>query len=270
MDDEFNLIATYIYDSWGKVLSVRNENGEEVTNKNHIANINPFRYRSYYYDNETGLYYLNSRYYNPEIGRFINADETLTTSIDTLVGHNMYAYSNNNPINYYDSDGNFPWAIIGAVVVGSLLTRAITKIFGSIGNSIFKGAKKAKDLTSLGKQAKSDVENHVKNVVNIGSTSKKNKKITKTTIVKLYAEPVQKPKENYIENCKLAYEQFLIHAEFNGYGDVSEKNWNELPDDLQTFAISNVSTWDRMVFPNITTYYAEKGFVEAVKTIYMP
>jgi len=68
---------------------------------------NPFRYRSYYYDFETNLYYLNSRYYDPETGRFVNADDigVLTQAKDILNGLNLYSYCNNNPVNFTDENG---------------------------------------------------------------------------------------------------------------------------------------------------------------------
>ena len=77
LDSDYNVIVNYQYDAWGRILSITDNNGNEITNTNHIAYINPFRYRSYYYDNETKLYYLNTRYYNPNWGRFLNTDKTL-------------------------------------------------------------------------------------------------------------------------------------------------------------------------------------------------
>lgn len=62
-DTKGSLVARYIYDTWGNTLSVTDANGKAITDANHIANINPIRYRGYYYDAETGLYYLQSRYY---------------------------------------------------------------------------------------------------------------------------------------------------------------------------------------------------------------
>ena len=69
-----------------------------------IGNINPFRYRSYYYDFETNLYYLETRYYDPETGRFINADEYINGNGD-MMGYNMYAYCSNNPVMEKDPSG---------------------------------------------------------------------------------------------------------------------------------------------------------------------
>ena len=65
LDSNCNLIVKYRYDSWGNIISITDNNGNNIVNNNHIGIINPFRYRSYYYDNETNLYYLNSRYYSP-------------------------------------------------------------------------------------------------------------------------------------------------------------------------------------------------------------
>ena len=68
------LRVKYAYDSWGNVISITDENGDAITNANHIGNLNPFRYRGYYMDTETGMYYLMSRYYDPVTHRFLNAD----------------------------------------------------------------------------------------------------------------------------------------------------------------------------------------------------
>ena len=98
--------AWYEYDAWGNVVSV----GGNAD----IANLNPIRYRGYYYDAETGFYYLNSRYYDPEICRFVNADGYVSTG-QGLLGNNMFAYCLNNPVSYIDPDGE---AIAGAVSGG--------------------------------------------------------------------------------------------------------------------------------------------------------
>ena len=93
VDSNGNVVVSYVYDTWGVVLAV---NGDEV-----LGNINPIRYRGYYYDAETGLYYLNSRYYNPEYKRFLNADG-LTNSPGSY-----YAYCEGNPVMFVDPSGYF-------------------------------------------------------------------------------------------------------------------------------------------------------------------
>ena len=90
--------VTYTYDPWGKPLS--------ATGISPLLIANPFRYRGYVYDDDTGLYYCNSRYYDPETGRWINADGQLNT--DAVLGYNMYAYCYNNPVILNDTTGNRP------------------------------------------------------------------------------------------------------------------------------------------------------------------
>lgn len=95
-------VARYSYDEWGAITSITDGNGVDVSaNLSHIANLNPLRYRSYFYDAETGFYWLNTRYYDPAIGRFINADSILHYGI----GYNIYSYCKNNPISYCDCGG---------------------------------------------------------------------------------------------------------------------------------------------------------------------
>lgn len=92
---------------------------KQITNANAIGNVNPIRYRGYYLDSETGYYYLQSRYYNPQLGRFINADLYCDTG-DTVLGTNMFAYCENNPVCLYDPDGEFPHVAIG-IAIGAVI-----------------------------------------------------------------------------------------------------------------------------------------------------
>ena len=92
------VVVSYSYDSWGKVLECSGAAAEI------LGELNPFRYRGYVYDSETGFYYLNSRYYDPETGRFINADGSVSTGQGVL-GYNLFAYCLNNPVNRFDDTG---------------------------------------------------------------------------------------------------------------------------------------------------------------------
>ena len=94
-----------------------------------IAAINPIRYRGYYYDTETGLYYLKSRYYDPEIGRFITIDDISYIDPDTINGLNLYAYCGNNPINYLDYDGRLGIFLQALFSVISYIGMVIAAIF---------------------------------------------------------------------------------------------------------------------------------------------
>ncbi len=106
--------AEYEYDAWGYIRSVEDVNG--------IAAVNPLRYRGYYYDEETGFYYLNSRYYDPEIGRFINADTTDILGIQgNFYDKNLFAYCDNNPVVRKDSVGAFWETALDLISLGASL-----------------------------------------------------------------------------------------------------------------------------------------------------
>lgn len=105
-----SIVAKYEYDAWGKVLKVTNASGTVQTSATFIGNVNPIRYRGYSYDTDSGLYYLQSRYYDPEICRFINSDEPemIVASQNTLLSKDLYSYCFNNPPKYVDSNGVWP------------------------------------------------------------------------------------------------------------------------------------------------------------------
>ena len=96
-------VASYVYDAWGNIKDTK---GEPT-----IREINPIRYRGYVYDTETSLYYLQSRYYDPFAGRFLNADVYADTQSGTPLSTNMFAYCENNAINKSDSEGKDAWWI---------------------------------------------------------------------------------------------------------------------------------------------------------------
>ena len=102
-----SVIVNYTYDALGKMLSVKDAANNEITDLNSLALLNPLRYRGYVYDDETGLYYLQSRYYDSTIGRFINADSYFDTSSGSPLSTNMFTYCENNPISRIDSSGNW-------------------------------------------------------------------------------------------------------------------------------------------------------------------
>ena len=116
------LAVTYTYDAWGKLVELKD------TTTNSVGTQNPFRYRGYYYDTETSLYYLQSRYYDPEVGRFINADAFASTDISGVLSTNMFAYCENNPVMRSDPTGEtFLSALMGAAggaAVGAMLSMA--------------------------------------------------------------------------------------------------------------------------------------------------
>ena len=117
-----NKLVSYVYDAWGNIISTTYSNGGGTS----AARFNPFTYRGYYRDSETGMYYLNSRYYNPKMGRFINADNQLSGG--DLLGYNLYAYCGNNPVSRVDPTGEawWHWALAATVVVACAVATVVT------------------------------------------------------------------------------------------------------------------------------------------------
>ena len=119
LDNNGSVLVKYKYDAWGKCII------DASTTNTELANLNPFRYRSYYYDVETSLYFLKTRYYDPETGRFITIDDILYLDPESINGLNLYAYCGNNPIMYYDPTGHLAFFIITAII-GAVIGLGLT------------------------------------------------------------------------------------------------------------------------------------------------
>ncbi|MBQ6282303.1 MAG: DNRLRE domain-containing protein [Bacilli bacterium] len=131
LNDTNNIIARYNYDAYGNIISITDGSGAIINDSTSVAHINSFRYRSYYYDNETSLYYLNNRYYSPELCRFINLDGLVSENND-IISCNLYTYCNNNPINDIDNYGK-------SVIGGILLLLGVGALAGLAGQAISDG-----------------------------------------------------------------------------------------------------------------------------------
>ncbi len=134
-EEDGDVVARYTYDAWGKVTHKQGT----------MADGNPFRYRGYYYDTETGFYYLQTRYYDPTICRFINADNyELVAELSQTIGQlNLYAYANNNPIMLTDETGEGFFLIISLIVgavAGAIIGGVTVANNGATGWGIFGGA----------------------------------------------------------------------------------------------------------------------------------
>ena len=125
-DEEGNSIVEYKYDAYGKVEKTIIEN-------NNVSKYNPFIYKGYYYDEETELYYCNTRYYSPEIGRWISIDDVDYLDPESVSGLNLYCYCMNDPISYCDPSGNLPR--IDVCLLEDMLINKIKKLLkGQTGN----------------------------------------------------------------------------------------------------------------------------------------
>ena len=130
LDTSGTAVVRYTYDAWGKILATTGSMASS------LGIHNPLRYRGYVYDQETQLYYLQSRYYDPEIGRFINADDTAYLGADgTPLSYNLFAYCKNNPVSFSDPSGHFAFlpfwgAIVGGAIGGTVIS-TVSYVVGS-------------------------------------------------------------------------------------------------------------------------------------------
>ena len=116
------LVGTYSYDAWGRPLDVNGTSASETSDPDNILQKNPYRYRGYRYDQETGFYYLNSRFYDPEVKRFLSSDvyAVVFAATNGITDKNLYNYCDNNPVMRADDSGHFWHVVIGAVVGGGM------------------------------------------------------------------------------------------------------------------------------------------------------
>ena len=136
LDQSGNAVVRYSYDAWGKQLSCTG------TMAATLGTLNPLRYRGYVYDQETGLYYVSSRYYDPEIGRWINADNQIAGVGGEVLGYNMFAYCMNNPVNMSDPSGNWPLSRFLATVVETAITIIKNATIASFGAQFIRTVRK--------------------------------------------------------------------------------------------------------------------------------
>ena len=130
-NDAGTKLVSYKYDAWGNFTTQYHNNGLTST-----ARYNPFTYRGYYYDTDLGLYYLNSRYYDSTVGRFINADGVVSDVGGDIRGYNMYSYCFNNPVNMVDSKGEYPWWIVAVLTYVIVIPTAVNHFVNAINKKI--------------------------------------------------------------------------------------------------------------------------------------
>lgn len=138
LDSHGTELVKYEYNSWGKLLNLTDYSS------NGLGRRNPFRFKGYYYDEELGMYYLNSRYYDPEVGRFISPDTTDILEVqDDLYDKNLYAYCDNNSVMRIDSSGAVWHLAVGAVV------GVATQFVADVGIGLATGSSFGEVISSL-------------------------------------------------------------------------------------------------------------------------
>ena len=232
VDSNGNQVVTYTYDSWGKLLASTDNSGVDLAKKN------PFRYRGYYYDVETGFYYLNDRYYDPKVRRFVNADSIDTLSVKKdFHDKNLYGYCDNNPVVRVDVEGEI-WVAAIAVGVG-------TQYVGDILNNIEKG-KRGIDIlrpcSSIGSYVSAGITALipgsgvgaviVRNVV--GEVANQGTNYVVTTVK---TRTVKKPKINWKNTVgKVAFSCFYDGASDKVTSGIMKKIYKKRPQNYKAFA----------------------------------
>ena len=201
LDANGTQVVSYTYDAWGKLIETTG------TLADTISQLNPFRYRSYYYDSETGLYYLNSRYYDAETSRFLNADGYVQTG-QGMLDKNMFAYCMNNPIVMADASGNFPWPVIAfigvCVIIGGVLGGLSDKSMYEAAMSSSNNSSVNNDNSALSNKHKNDLSNQTNSF-----TSNKNSTSSNAQSNGFNNKNVGKNKSSSNQKAKLSIEDRL-------------------------------------------------------------
>lgn len=233
LNDSGECVAEYTYDAWGNCTVTKDTE--------YIAHLNPLRYRGYYFDSDTGLYYLQSRYYDSNTGRFINSDTPLILAVDpeTLFQYNTFIYCNNNPIAYVDNSGDSAVAVSAAAVAGGpILAISVSCVVVAAGiyayctyEPVGATAYAAKPQNTATRYKATSNEN--KNT----KTTKKTKKATvkKTTNKKTNVNKVNKVLEKISNKIKTKDGKRVDLSKFNKRLKKGEKGgpgkWKISPDD---------------------------------------
>ena len=220
VDSANETVVLYQYDSWGKLLSC-----EDTSENDIVSFINPYTYRGYFYDSDTEMYFLKSRYYNPELCRFINADGIVNANQDIL-GNNLYAYCSNNPVKFCDPSGQSIALLMTAIIPACII--ACVAIIGIIGIA------SAMDNTAISVGIGNVIDNISSNasvaVDNIKnkSQSKKNSKVkSNTDTSSIPRSKNQRPKAIFPVNPYDFSPKGLVRLEFKGTSNGRIIKWKD-------------------------------------------
>ena len=242
LDSTGTQVVSYQYDTWGKLLGI---SGSQASG---VGTLNPFRYRGYYYDTETGLYYLQSRYYDPNTGRYLNADG-MCGNVGELGAHNMFAYCGNNPVNRYDDTGCF-WKEIGNFFkgIGSAIVKIVATGYDGAKDTHWGDAidvaEKGKAIIDFKNTASENMDNHIANITNMALVNDVDPKRVPDNM--LY--PVSNIPKNEVTNYKLQCLQMskdleALNSYYNFAPDFGKKVYGVMPKKEQAAIKSYVSLY---------------------------
>ena len=213
-------VVSYQYDSWGKLLSC-----EDTSENDIVSFINPYTYRSYFYDSDTEMYFLKSRYYNPELCRFISADGIVNANQDIL-GNNLYAYCSNNPVKFYDPSGQSIALLMTAIIPACII--ACVAIIGIIGIA------SAMDNTAISVGIGNAIDNissnasvAVDNIKNKSQSKKNSKAKSNTDTSSIPRSKNQRPKAIFPVNPYDFSPKGLVRLEFKGTSNGRIIKWKD-------------------------------------------
>jgi RHS repeat-associated protein len=236
-------VVKYTYDSWGKPISITDTSSTGVGAKN------PYRYRGYRYDTESGLYYLQSRYYDPSIKRFISADIFVSTG-QGFSGNNVYAYCGNQPINRSDSEGT-SWQVSFSpdwVIIYQILDFII---------SLFTG----RELFSLEKEIEENMMIHTENVVKLGMNPEAD--------IRPFIGKISNQDPNYREHCQSAYQLMISYPEgFFQMPVMKNRNWSDLSEEEKNRLTMEMDVWDPEAEKYFRVTYATRAVEIGIDIIY--
>ena len=195
--------ANYSYDAWGRV--------EKITGDTRLARLNPIRYRSYYYDTETEWYYLNTRYYSPEMCRFISSDGYIQTG-QGILDKNMFAYCLNNPINMLDQTGEIAsWIIaLGFIAVCTIIGGIIGGL--STTNAYNTAYTNSRNNNSNSRNNNSNSQNNKSTNSNKSNTKNSNNKRSSSKSNKNYSNTPSRSKGTYVYEEKLKPQEIAMNV----------------------------------------------------------
>ena len=238
VDESGEILVRYTYNAWGAVEFIV-PFGIDPAVTTILATVSPFTYRGYCYDFDLGLYYLQSRYYDPEICRFINADSTeYLGATGTLLSYNLFAYCENDPVDYVDEMG--------------------TSFSDNVQSGIELGNKYKQAIAS----SKTDLTWHLKNIVSIGYVETNRHKYYEYVV---YKKSYGMKNSKYYSHCYSTYDTVCLFAEYLYGINLERYTWYGLSTKIRNGLLNEVALWDKKITNKVARYYAGWLGAEFVK-----